>query len=130
VDGLGESDRAEIERNAARVREGNTNWFQLPPAPLGAPREPAVGQERRGDQRIARLTWQTAYAGDRPIGRYEILRDGENVGQVEHRPQTTKAPFQFDDMLADRLAHAYKIVTVDTEGRRAETADLRITAAG
>lgn len=128
--GMTESDRAGIEQVASRVRDGNTNWFQLPPEPLGAPREAVAEQERRGDQRIARLSWQTAYAGDRPIVHYEVLRDGEIVGTVEHQPQTTKTPFRFEDTLADQTAHGYTIATVDAAGRIAATDELRIAAAG
>jgi len=126
--GLSQSDREEIERGAARVREGKTNWFQLDPQPLGAPREAAVVQDQRGGQRIARLTWQTAYAGDRPIGHYEILRDRERVGRVEHKPQVSKVPFSFEDWLPDGASHAYKLAAVDAAGRRTETEELRIPA--
>jgi aryl-alcohol dehydrogenase-like predicted oxidoreductase len=127
--GLSQSDREDIERKAAAVKGGKTNWFQLPLQPLGAPREPAVAQDKRGEQRIVRLTWQTAYAGDRPISAYEIWRDEKKVGQVTHKPQTTRSPFSFEDKLADKAAHGYKVVSVDLAGRRAETEELRIETA-
>jgi aryl-alcohol dehydrogenase-like predicted oxidoreductase len=126
IGGLGQSDREEIERGTAQVRDGKTNWFQLASQPLGAPREPAVAQDQRGGQRIARLTWQTAFAGDRPIARYEIWRDREQVGRIEHKPQVSKSPFSFEDRLPDRNAHGYRLVSVDQAGRRAETEELRI----
>ena len=90
-DGFGQSDRRAVEQQAARVRDGKTNYFQLAAEPLGPPRQAAVGQQVRNQQRLARLTWQMAYAGDEPIERYEIRRDGRKVAQVEHRPQTTKS---------------------------------------
>jgi aryl-alcohol dehydrogenase-like predicted oxidoreductase len=127
---LSRADREEIERRAARVKEGKTNWFQLPSQPLGAPREPAVAQERRGDQRLARLTWHTAYAGDRPISHYEVWRDQKKVGKVAHKPQINKSPFSFEDKLADRASHAYSIVTVDVTGREARTVELRVPPTG
>jgi aryl-alcohol dehydrogenase-like predicted oxidoreductase len=130
VGGLSQSDREDTERKAATVKDGKTNWFQLPLQPLGAPRAPAIAQERRGEQRIARLTWQTSYAGDRPISHYEIWRDQKKVGQVEHKPQITKAPFSHEDKLPDQASHLYKIAAVDVAGRRAETEELMITATG
>jgi aryl-alcohol dehydrogenase-like predicted oxidoreductase len=127
---LSQSDREEIERRAAKVKDGKTNWFQLPSQPLGAPREPAVAQERRGSQRVARLTWQTAYAGDSPIIHYEILRDQKKVGEVAHKPQTTRSPFNFEDRPPDQAAHAYSVVTVDAAGRKSPTEELRIPPMG
>ena len=125
---LSQADREAIEQKAAQVKGGQTNYFQAPAEPLGPPREPAVAQKRRAGQRIARLTWQTAYAGDQPIRRYEIWRDGRKAGQVEHRPQTTKSPFAFEDALSDQAVHTYKVVTVDAAGRTAATDELKVTA--
>lgn len=128
-DGLSQAAREAIEKKAAIIKDGKTNWFQLPLRPVGAPRDPAVGQEKKGAQRIARLTWQTAFAGDRPISYYEIWRDQQKVGQVSHKPQTTKTPFSYEDKPADQAAHGYKVVTVDAAGRKAETQELRIETA-
>jgi aryl-alcohol dehydrogenase-like predicted oxidoreductase len=126
--GLAQTDREAAEQKAAQVRAGKTNWFQLAQQPLSAPRDAAVAVQKRGDQRTAALTWQTAYAADNPISHYEILRDGQKVGQVGHKPQTSKAPFAFEDKLTDQAAHEYKVVTIDKAGRRAETSDLRIAS--
>ena len=109
------------------MKGGETNYFQAPAEPLGPPREPAVTQERRERQRMARLTWHTAYAADQPIRHYEIWRDDRKVGQVEHRPQTTKSPLAFDDALSDQAAHHYRVITVDAAGRKAATDELRLT---
>lgn len=122
---LGASERAEIESVAHRAKGGETNWFQVRSQPLGAPREAAVEVTQRDDRRMARVTWQTAYASDEPIAYYRILRDGEQVGRVEHRAQTTKAPFEFEDP-AEPSAAAYKVVTVDAGGKTAETEELRL----
>ncbi len=127
--GLGESDRREAEAKAAQAKNGKTNWFQLAPQPLGAPREPSVAQQRRGDQRVARLSWHTAYAAENPIRHYEVLRDGQKIGQIAHKPQTSKAPFSFEDKLGDQAGHGYRLVSVDSAGRRAETQELRIAGA-
>ena len=127
---LSESDRRAIEQKTAKVKNGHTNWFQAPAHPLTPPREPAVAQEVRDRRRVARITWHTAYAGDEPICRYEIHRDGRQVGQVEHRPQTGKTPFTFKDTVADRAAHTYKLITVDDAGRTAATEELSVPATG
>jgi len=122
--GLSASDRREIEKLAGAIKEGKTNYFQSPAQPLGAPRQPAVEREVRGGKHIARLTWQTAYAGDEPIVRYEILRDGKKAGEVAYKPQVKAAPIAFEDKLPDAAAHQYRIVTVDAAGRLAQTEEL------
>ena len=127
---LGESDRREVEKRTAKVKDGKTNWFQAPAKPLTPPRDPAVAQEVRDRQRVARIIWQTAYAGDEPICCYEIRRDGRKVGQVEHHPQTSKIPFTFEDTVADRAAHTYKLLTVDAAGRTAAAEELTVPATG
>jgi len=128
--GLSQSDRRAIEQKTAKVKDGRTNWFQAPAQPLSPPREPAIAQEVRDRQRVARITWHTAYAGDEPIRRYEIQRDGRKVGHVEHRPQTSKTPFTFEDALADREAHTYQLLTVDAAGRTAAAEKLTVPATG
>jgi len=128
--GLSESERRAIEQKTAKVKDGRTNWFQAPAQPLTPPREPAVAQEVRDRQRVARITWHTAYAGDAPIRRYEIRRDGRKVGQVEHRPQTSKTPFTFEDTVPDRAAHTYELLTVDAAGRIAATKELATPSVG
>jgi aryl-alcohol dehydrogenase-like predicted oxidoreductase len=121
---LSQADRDAIEHQAVKVKNGQTNYFQAPAEPLGPPREPAVTQQHRDRQRIARLTWHMAYASDEPIRRYEIWRDDQKVGQVEYRPQTTKAPIEFEDLLSDHASHSYRVVTVDAAGRTASTDEL------
>jgi aryl-alcohol dehydrogenase-like predicted oxidoreductase len=112
-------DRDEIERLALRAREGRTNWFQVPLEPLGAPRDSALAVENRGGKRIVRLSWQTAYAAEEPIAQYEIKRDDQVIARVEHRPQTSRQPFIFDDPHTERDRHTYRVVTVDRAGRSA-----------
>jgi aryl-alcohol dehydrogenase-like predicted oxidoreductase len=121
---LGASDRREIEKLTGTVKGGKTNYFQDPAQALGAPRNSAAKQETRGRKRVAQLQWQTAYAGDEPIVRYEIWRDNQKAGQVPHKPQVRQAPFSFEDAIADKGAHRYRIVTVDAAGRTAQTEDL------
>jgi aryl-alcohol dehydrogenase-like predicted oxidoreductase len=123
---LSGSDRREIEKMAATAKGGKTNYFQAAAQPLGAPRDAAVKQEIRGRQRLAQLNWQTAYAGDEAILRYEIWRDGQKAGQIEHKPQTRKAPFSYEDVLSDKAAHQYRIVAVDAAGHMAKTENVML----
>lgn len=125
---LSVSDRREIEKRASAVKEGKTNYFQDPAQALGAPRNPTANQEMRGQKRVAQLHWQTAYAGDEPIVRYEIWRDRQKAGQIAHKPQVHQTPFSFEEALSDRAAHHYQIVTIDAAGRTAKTEDVLLSA--
>jgi hypothetical protein len=78
----------------------------------------------RDGRRLARLKWQTAYAGDEPILSYEIWRDQKRVGAVPYTPQTSKRPFVFEEAIEDKSAHVYQIKALDAAGRSAATADL------
>jgi aryl-alcohol dehydrogenase-like predicted oxidoreductase len=119
-----------IEAMTRSIKDGKTNFFQLGKQDLTPPREAAAGQEVRAGKRVVRLTWQTAYAGDEAIASYEIRRDGQKIGTVAYRPQTTKAPFVFEDAAAGKGARTYQLAAVDAAGRRAVTADLAVEAAG
>jgi aryl-alcohol dehydrogenase-like predicted oxidoreductase len=140
MDGSG---RREVEQLAERAKKGLTNYFQREAEVLGAPRQAAVSQKMETDRRVALLTWQTSYAGDQPLSHYEIQRDdflradfgnpphlNTVVGRVEHRPQTTMEPFTFNDPLKDQLPHRYRVIAVDVAGRRADSQDLLLPAAG
>ncbi len=125
---LSNSDRRDIEKLARTAKEGKTNYFQAPAQALGAPRNASAKQETRGQKRIANLSWQTAYAGDEPIVRYEIWRDNQKTGQVEHKPQVRQTPFAFEETLADKAAHRYQFVTVDAAGRTSRTEEIVLAA--
>ena len=75
--------------------------------------------ENRNGNRVVQITWQTAYAADDPIEHYEILRNGQPVGQVPHKPQTTKEPFVFEDTVQEGESLDYRVVTVDSAGKKA-----------
>jgi hypothetical protein len=113
---------------AARAKGGRTNYFQQEAEGLSAPRQVAVSQEMQAERRLARLSWQTAYAGDQPLILYEIERDEETIGRVEHHPQTTLTPFTFEDVLRDHRSHRYRVVTVDAGARRAASEELVVPA--
>jgi hypothetical protein len=125
---LSVSDQREIEKIAGTVKEGKTNYFQAAAQPLSAPRNAAAKQEMRGQKRMALLNWQSAYAGDEPIVRYEIWRDNQKAGQLAHKPQVRQTPFTFEEVLTDKAAHHYQIVTVDAAGRTAKTGDFLLSA--
>ena len=127
--GLSETDRREIEKLAGTIKGGMTNYYQDAARSLGAPRSPAVVREKDSGKRLAHLTWQTAYAGDEPILRYEIMRDGKKTGEVVHRPQVKATPFSFEDALPDTAAHQYRIVTLDAAGRTAQTDEIVLAPA-
>jgi hypothetical protein len=64
------------------------------------------------------LTWQTAYAGDFPVARYEIMVNGEKTGEVIHKPQVLKKePFVFS---SGELKGTVAVVAVDSSGNRTE----------
>jgi hypothetical protein len=118
---LSAADRQEIEKLAATAKGGKTNYFQSPSQPLGAVRSLEAAQTIRNQKRVVQLKWQTAYAGNEPIVRYEVWRDNQKSGQVEYKPQTRQAPFLFEDTLSDKTSHSYQVVTVDAAGRTAKT---------
>lgn len=118
-DSLSQTDREEIETLAYTAREGQTNWYQEKKVPLGAPRQVRKFIENRDGNLVVQLTWQTAYAADDPIVYYEILRNDQPVGKVPHRPQTTKAPFAFEDVVQRGESLDYRVVTVDSAGKKA-----------
>ncbi|MBM4091217.1 MAG: aldo/keto reductase [Planctomycetes bacterium] len=121
----------QIEDHVLGTIGARTNGFQAAAQPLGAPRDAAVLQKVVDEGRMARLSWQSAYAADEPIDHYAILRDGQPLAKVPYRPQTTKEPLSFDDPLVDdRQAHTYSIVTVDAAQREAATSDLKIESIG
>jgi len=124
--GLSDSDRRAIEKATGSVKEGKTNYFQLPRQELTPPREATAQQEMRDGKRLARLQWQTAYAGDEPILSYEIWRDQKKVTAVPYKPQTSKQPFTFDEAIKDTSAHVYQVKALDAAGRSSATADLTL----
>ena len=118
-DALSENERREMEKLGLRARDGETNYFQMPDGGLGAPRNAKL----TADDKV-RLTWDTAYAGNEPIVRYEILQDGRLVATVPHSPQISlDEPFQ---CTLDAAGKSFAISAVDAAGRRAESAPLAV----
>jgi hypothetical protein len=110
---MSEADRMELEARTGSVKDGQTNWFQLPREELSPPRNVKV---LNGDE--LEITWDTAYAADAPLSHYEVFHGDRKLATVSHQPQITKQAFQFK---ATAGAGTYKVVTVDKDGNRAES---------
>jgi hypothetical protein len=111
--GMSEAQRLDLETKTGRVKEGQTNWFQLPREELSPPRNVKVVRKQELE-----ITWDTAYAADAPLSHYEVFHGNKKVATVKHRPQATKKPFAFQGKAE---GGEYKIVTVDRNGNRAES---------
>jgi hypothetical protein len=107
-----------VEDVTMYVKDGNTNYFQLGGNKTpSAPRNTVLTQQIDDDKRVVKLTWDTAYAGNEPLKYYEIYRDNEKIGRVDHSPQVDSNPFSYSDDVRDNTQHEYKIVTVDFTDR-------------
>jgi aryl-alcohol dehydrogenase-like predicted oxidoreductase len=120
------NDRTLVENTARAIKEGKTNYFQLPDKGLTAPSKVEASQSREGDRRTVTIGWNTAFAGNKPLNNYEIWRDGRAIGTVRHQPQTAKTPFTYKDVLADNMAHGYTLLVNDTAGRVARSETIRV----
>lgn len=120
--GLNDTERLEIENLTKFIKDGETNYFQLTGGlKPGAPRQTVLTQTVDNGDREVKLTWDTAYAGTEPLKAYEIYRDNEKIGTVDHMPQTGKDPFVYNDKLIDKDRHVYKIVTIDINDRTTDS---------
>ncbi|MFN8209703.1 MAG: aldo/keto reductase [Bacteroidales bacterium] len=119
--GLSQEERISIENMAARIKNGKTNYFQTGPVQLTAPDFIKVDHGGGNGFRRATIKWNTAYAGDAPIIRYEILRDGSKIGELPFTPQISEEPFSFNDDVTDKMIHEYQVRVIDAKGRKAET---------
>jgi aryl-alcohol dehydrogenase-like predicted oxidoreductase len=118
-DALSPDDRLKVESLTGIVKEGKTNYFQLPAAPLSPPVDEKISQIKENGKRVVALNWHSAYAGREPVTHYEIDRDGQKVAEILHKPQITKDPFSFNDRLDDEQRHSYTILAVDAGGNKA-----------
>jgi len=112
--GLSTEEREKIEQLAAGVKEGKTNYFQMAKVGLVGPR---LLQKKQVEGKNL-LSWQTAYAGDDPIVKYEVEADGQKIGEVAHKPQLfLKDPFSIQ---IPEGAGNILVTAVDAAGNRAE----------
>lgn len=124
---------ATIEESIQKAdKHGANRYFQRPATGLTPPRN--VGAEKDfsmpGLNRTGvRVTWNTAYAGNRPVDHYEVMRNGKIVGNIPHRPQYTRHPFYFDDHLNNvqmKSELEYRVFAVDTDGQSVASHKMRI----
>ncbi len=110
---MSEEKRQELEAKTGMVKEGQTNWFQLPRTGLTPPHNVKVTKKD-----LLEITWDTAYAADAPLSHYEIFQGELKVATVKHKPQITKQPFRFKKSLG---GGKYRVISVDKLGNRAES---------
>ncbi len=109
--------RKEIEDSTARVKDGKTNYFQLPFRGLTPPENIRI---KAGSPVI--INWDSALAATAPLAHYEIWRDGKRIVEIPHKPQTSREPFAYEDK---KPGKRYTLVTVDHNGERAESEEIR-----
>ncbi len=113
-DGLTKEERLKIEELAAGVKAGKTNYFQMDKVGLTAPRD----LQKTDSGGTSRLTWQTAYAGDDPIVKYEVAVNGVILAEVPHKPQLMKKePFVCEMEIPEG---PLVVAAIDARGNRAE----------
>jgi len=117
-DGLSESDRETVERLAAPVKDGQTNYFQQEKQPLSAPVLVDVLVEHEGGNAMVAVRWNTALAGDAPITKYEVLHNGQAVSELPYEPQTSLDPFE---AFLPNEPGEYTVRVTDALGRNAVT---------
>jgi aryl-alcohol dehydrogenase-like predicted oxidoreductase len=115
--GLSDKKRQEIEDSSRFVKDGKTNYFQLPYRGLTPPQNVALKQKDHVE-----IRWDTAYAANDPLSHYEVLRNGKLIGTVSHQPQVTRDPFIYVDK---EKGTSYRVVVVDQAGNRAEGEELQ-----
>jgi hypothetical protein len=124
---LAGTDRRAIEAMAGRIKGGMTNnAFQNTSRWMSGPQQVTASQEMRGGRRVVQVSWHSALAGIDPIAEYEIIRGTVSIGRVPHKPQTSKAPFVFEDSVDDRTYHRYQVVAIDAMGQRMPANDVSI----
>ncbi len=116
--GMSKESRQRAEESTRPVKNGETNYFQLPKRGLTPPEHIRIG----GTTNVE-ISWDSAYAADAPLSHYEVWRNGVKIGEVKHLPQTTTEPFLFS-FAGSR--GSFRMVTVDCEGNRSESEEIRV----
>lgn len=133
IEPLSDEEMKAIEEKVGNAGKHKANsYFQRPAIGLTPPRNPGVERDLSHPmlrRNAVRITWDTAYAGKSAIDRYEVLRNGEVIGTLPHRPQFTRQRFYFDDKLDKDVKsgdYKYRIAAVDKNGDRAETLEMPV----
>ncbi len=124
TDEMSEGDRSEVEIITKHIKEGKTNYFQLDKGGLTAPTNIQVTEI--GNNKI-KITWNTAYAGNYPIDKYQIVRNNSVIGEVMHQPQISPVPFEIIDNIEDIGQLEYNVITIDKQGSNAESDTMIIS---
>lgn len=112
--GLSIAERNDIEKLALNVKEGKTNYFQIPKGGLTSVDQ--LKASRAGSS--LKLSWNSAFAGNDALQSYEVYRGSELIGKVDHAPQVTKKPFEFIDKSGSGANTEYKVIVVDKNGNK------------
>jgi aryl-alcohol dehydrogenase-like predicted oxidoreductase len=116
----------------AAGKEHANAYFQRKYIGLTAPRNVGIEADMAGPNfgRIAvRVSWDTAYAGNFPIERYDIMFDNELVARIPHNPQITPRRFHYDMIFKKDqkpAIHRCLVRTVDSIGKTADSNVLSI----
>jgi aryl-alcohol dehydrogenase-like predicted oxidoreductase len=121
-----------IEDRVTSLGKDKANaYFQRKATGLSAPRNIGVEEDSAMPllgRTAVRISWDTAYAGDAPIERYDILRNGEVIGSVPHIPQITEKRFFYEDIPGKGESvddcH-YAVRSVDSKGAITQSTSFR-----
>jgi aryl-alcohol dehydrogenase-like predicted oxidoreductase len=122
-------ERVSIEEMAAKVKEGKTNYFQVPAIGLTPPGEITVNQSLENNARNILLGWSTAFAGVAPLKSYEIWRDDAKVAELPFKHQITTDPLTWSESLTDRKTHSYSVRIVDSNGNGVQSEPVTLEKA-
>lgn len=115
-EGLTENQRREIGKMTAKVRHGETNYFQEEYEGLGR----VANLKSKAVSDGVKITWDTAIAGDEPIAKYQVCRGHQVLGEIVHKPQTSMKPFEFVVSKPTEGSIPISVKTVDVAGRSTE----------
>ncbi|UCD56900.1 MAG: aldo/keto reductase [Candidatus Hydrogenedentota bacterium] len=120
-----------LEQETSEIIGSSTNYFQRPAVGLTPPRGLRADLDSSHIQHISGLpavylAWDTGYAGPAAVSYYEVFRGEKKLGEVPHKPQTTRQPFTFRDAGAANGSNLYRVRAVDTEGGKSEWAEASV----
>jgi aryl-alcohol dehydrogenase-like predicted oxidoreductase len=121
----------QIEERSLEVTGGDTNYFQRPQIGLTAPQALRADcdsgyYEYQIGTPAAYLAWDTSYAGDAPIEKYEVFHAQQKLGEVPHHPQTTLEPFRFRIENAPEGPHRFRVRAVDEQGEKSDWTEVEV----
>ncbi|WP_185969012.1 aldo/keto reductase [Carboxylicivirga sp. M1479] len=114
-DGLSAAQRLQIEEWAAKVKNGQTNYFQIKEGGLSAVHNIKL---EKAKSNLLNLSWDTAYAGEHPIDKYLVYKNDELIGNIAHQPQISDKPFSFHVKVKADEQNNIQIVSLDKGGKK------------